>query len=258
MGNMIQTFEELMGMSLAAYIISEIPNMLISLAVYVFTALALYTMAKRRGIKNPWLAWIPFANAWLLGCVSDQYRAVARGETKYRRRVLLWTEIMTSVTAALVTVLCFTMLGRMFTIMYELFGIGISDLMDPEKLAILESMEGQMSEADAQRLLSAVMGPGVGMVLLALVLAPVAIINMVFGFIALHDIYKSCDPSNATLYLVLSILIGYAQPVFLFLCRNKDLGMPMRQEPQPVYIPYEPVCDQPATPPAEPWEKKEE
>lgn len=32
---------------------------ILSLAAYVLTAYSLYTIAKRRGISNPWLAWIP-------------------------------------------------------------------------------------------------------------------------------------------------------------------------------------------------------
>lgn len=238
---MIQEMEELMGMSLFASIASEIPSMLISVAVYVFTALALYTIAKRRGIDHPWLAWIPFANTWLLGCISDQYRAVARGETTYRRRWLLFTEIACSVIAVLVVVLCFVMLMNMFS-----FSMGNLENLD------------HMSEAMEAELLSAIMGPAVGMVLLALVVIPVAIVNAVFSFIALHDIYKSCDPGNATLYLVLSIFISYVQPVFLFICRNKDGGMPVRVAPQPEYVPYQPIYDQPAAPAAEPWEQKEE
>lgn len=244
MQSMIQQFEDMMGMSMIAYMASEIPTMLINLAIYVFTALALYTIAKRRGINKPWLAWIPFANSWLLGCISDQYRAVAKGETKYRRRWLLITEIITSVFAGLLLVLVFGMLFNMLSY----------------SMGNLENLD-HMSEAMEAELLSAIMGPAVGMVLLALALMPVAIVGMVFSFIALHDIYKSCDPGNATLYLVLSIFIGYAQPILLFLCRNKDGGMPMRQVPPPVYAPYQPVYDQPAAPTApveEPWEQKEE
>lgn len=241
MQSMIQQFEDMMGMSLIASLASEIPSMLISLAIYVFTALALYTIAKRRGIHHPWLAWIPFANSWLLGCISDQYRAVARGETKYRRRWLLWTEILTSVFAVLVVVLVFGMLFNMLSY----------------SMGNLENLDN-MSEAMEAELLSAIMGPAVGMVLLAFVAVPLSIVNLVFSFIALHDIYKSCEPGNATLYLVLSIFIGYAQPILLFICRNKDLGMPVPVPPQPMYTDYQPVYEQPATPPVEPWEQKEE
>ena len=44
---------------------------LISVAIYVFTALSMHTIAQKRGIACPWLAWIPVANLWVLGSVSD-------------------------------------------------------------------------------------------------------------------------------------------------------------------------------------------
>ena len=117
--SMIQEFEQAMGIGLVESILSEIPSMLISVAVYVFTALALHTIASRRGIKNPWLAWIPYANVWLMGCISDQYRSVARGQTKYRRRWLLFTEIANVVIGVLVIVLLFVMLFNVLS-----FGFG--------------------------------------------------------------------------------------------------------------------------------------
>jgi hypothetical protein len=141
----------------------------------------------------------------------------------------------------------------MSAFLLEHLGFGIGGFLNPDNMEILEGMEGQLSEADAQELLAAIMAPAVGMVLLALVMLPVSIVNLVFTYIALHDIYSSCEPGNATLYLVLSIFISYAQPIFLFLCRNKDMGMPMRQVPQPE---YQPVYEQPGIP-EEPWERKE-
>lgn len=242
----IQAFEEMMGVSTFAYVVSEIPSMLVSLATYIFTALALYTIAKRRGIHNPWLAWIPFANAWLLGCIADQYRAVARGETKYRRRVLLITEILTCVLAILMLVLMFGML-------FNLLAFSMDNW---------ESLD-TMSDAVSQELFSAIAGPAVGALLLALVLLPVAIVYAVFSYIALHDIYKSCDPGNATLYLVLSIFIGICQPIFLFICRNRDDGMPPREAPpsapvQPYVYYGSDYTPRPAEPPVEPWERDAE
>ena len=63
---------------------------LLAIASYVLTALALYTIARRRGLRNPWLAWIPVANSWLLGSLSDQYRYVVKGEHKSKRIILLY------------------------------------------------------------------------------------------------------------------------------------------------------------------------
>ena len=63
--------EALMGLMST---LMSIPASIIQIAVYVFTSLALYTIAKRRGINHPWLSWIPVANVWILGSIADQYR----------------------------------------------------------------------------------------------------------------------------------------------------------------------------------------
>jgi uncharacterized integral membrane protein len=40
---------------------------LLGLVFYILFSLGLYTMAKRRSIPNPWLAWIPIAQLYMLG-----------------------------------------------------------------------------------------------------------------------------------------------------------------------------------------------
>ena len=57
--------------------------------MYVFQSIGLYTIAKRRGIANPGLAWVPVAYSWILGSVSDQYQYVVRGKVCNRRKILL-------------------------------------------------------------------------------------------------------------------------------------------------------------------------
>ena len=62
----------------------------------------------------------------------------------------------------------------------------------------------------------------------------VIIAACVIRYMALYDIFRSLDPGNAVLYLVLSILFSPTEPFFLFFNREKDLGMPPRKQ-QPVY-----------------------
>ena len=62
--------------------------MLIALAIYVFIAISLYSMASRRGIRHAWLAWVPIGNNWILGSLSDQYRYLVKGKI-CRKRVIL-------------------------------------------------------------------------------------------------------------------------------------------------------------------------
>jgi len=58
----------------------------------------------------------------------------------------------------------------------------------------------------------------------------VAIASAVFRFMALYDLYTSCDPRNSVIYLVLSILFPVTEPFFIFFNRNRDEGMPPRRE----------------------------
>ena len=178
------------GLSLAAKVLTGGVAPLLSLAIYVFTALALYTMARRRGIAAPWLAWIPVANLWLLGSLSDQYRYLTWGQVKHKRVVLPVLEIVTgALSGALVGCA-----GWVF------------------------AADGSVASLGA--LLAAVLLTG-----------GTAIALGVGKLMALYDVYASCDPQNAALYLVLGIFFRFVKPVFLFVSRNLERGMPPRKTP---------------------------
>ena len=53
-----------------------------------------------------------------------------------------------------------------------------------------------------------------------LVIAVVAIWLAVCEYMAYYDLFKSCEPDNAVLYLVLSILFSVSLPFFVFACRK--------------------------------------
>lgn len=177
-------------------------SLALSTVVYVFHSLSLYTIANRRGIRHGWLSWIPLGNLWILGSISDQYRYVTKGEVKNRRKLLLGLGI------ALVAVYVGWVVSMIMSIILsEGVGAGV-----------------------AVAVICAVLG--------ALALAALAIILLVYEYITYFDLYKSCEPNNAVLYLVLSILFTVTLPVFMFTCRKKDLGMPPRKQPaQTVVVP---------------------
>ena len=77
----------------------------IAIAGFVLLALAMYTIAKRRGIRSPWLAWVPLGQSWMLGSISDQYRYVTKGQQKSKRTTLLWLEIGLTAVSTVVCVL---------------------------------------------------------------------------------------------------------------------------------------------------------
>lgn len=215
--------EDLMDTGVIASLFSGIPSTLISIASYVLTALALYTIAKRRGISKPWLAWIPVADAWILGSLSDQYRYVVKGENKSKRKALLVLSILSCVLSI------------------AMFCIAVA--------MMIGAIGGMMRGVAEAEMLEQILGPVVGILGLCLPLVGVAIAYTIIYFMALYDVYTSCDPGNNVLFLVLSILIGITKPFFLFFSRNKDNGMPPRRtEPTDYIASQEPV--------QEPWEQE--
>lgn len=183
---------------------------LVGILSYVFSSLALYTIAQRREIRKPWLAWIPVVNVWILGSISDQYRYVTSGEVKNKRKVLLTLSIINWLLGVAAVI-------RIFVALFSVASAAMQGI--SEQALVQMVMKGLTSGA-----------------LLALPTLAIAIAILVFEIMALYDVYRSCEPANSVLYLVLSLIPGISQvtqPVFLFLCRNKDEGMPPRQEPVP-------------------------
>jgi hypothetical protein len=61
---------------------------------------------------------------------------------------------------------------------------------------------------------------------LAIAAALLAIVLKILAVLALYDLFRSCQPKNALLYLLVSTFIGVTTPVFMLLCYKQDLGLP--------------------------------
>ena len=178
---------------------------LVSVAFYVLQSLGMYTIAQRRGIANAWLAWVPVGNVWILGAIADDYQLKANGQIKNRRKLLLGVNIGVVAIAPLAMIL-----------------LAMSAI-DPDAIF-------------------AVLGI---LILFMLALMVVAVVAAIFTYICLYDLYASCDPSNKTLFLILSIFFGNVSAILVFIVRNKDLGMTPAlapnyyQQPQYQQPPYQ-------------------
>ena len=173
------------------------------IAAYVLVSLSLYTIARRRGVSGAWLAWVPVLRLWVLGGISDRYRHSVHGEVKNKRRALLVLNLLLT-------------LG---VVGYG--GLTLSSLAD-----VLRSAS---HGADAVSIMALLVSHLLSGMLMLLPLLGVWIAKIILFYMALYDLYSSCDPANNVLYLVLSILPGagkVAKPLFLFLVRNRDDGMP--------------------------------
>lgn len=184
-----------------------------AVTVYIVQSLGMYTIAKRRGIHHPGLAWVPVANMWILGSVSDQYQYVVKGRIRNRRKVLLG--LMIAVYVLLIVFAVVLLVG--------ILG-GDVEASDPARFSMIVAVSGSLV-----------------FYLIAWVLSMIA---MVFMYIAYYDLFMSCNPGNAVLFLVLGIFFNFLLPFFVFVCRKKDEGMPPRR----VQVPVEPWVEDPAEP----------
>ena len=180
------------------------------LAFYILQSLGLYHIAKSRGIRHPWLAWLPIGTEWILGSIADQYQYVVNGRVKNRRMVLLVLQIVTMV--------------------LSLSNIAIN-------LAPIFSIEKEMLWANVQLVIS-------------LGTSALSLATMIFWHICMWDLYNSMEPRDAVMYLIIGICLPVTEPFFIFCNRKKENGMPPRkpvaEEPQwqPQDPPEEPWDDQ--------------
>lgn len=149
---------------------------------YILTGISLYSIAHRRGVNQPWMAWVPGMNVYLIGCISDQYQAIVRGKNKNKRTAIL------------------------LLILVQLVAFCAMHIYAPSSPELVRTLPFLLVFIPAWCACAAM---------------------LVISFFALYDVYISCDPKNAVLFLVLSIVLSVTQPFFLFACRKKDLGFPL-------------------------------
>lgn len=175
----------------------------VSIVMYVLQSLGIYAIAKRRGIKHAWLAWIPVGYYWIVGSIADQYQYVAKGKVKNKRKILLGLSIASMCTGV------------------------ITNLLTAILTATAADAHGALAISTMFASLQFLLNVGL------------SITTLVFWHMALYDLYSSCNPENNVLFLVLGIFFGVTIPFFIFFNRKKDVGMPPRRTEPQAYIPHQ-------------------
>lgn len=168
---------------------------------YIFGSKGLYAIAARRGIKNPWMAWIPVASNWILGCISDQYQERKYGQDpNLRKKLLIWSIITQS-------------------------GISVFPVVGNIDISISAGSDvfSGFAETEAGRIITIIFL--VVMLMLSLVMLVLSIIQTIYQYKAYYNLYASCRPEKAMLFLMLAIFTP-ANPFLVYACRNDDAGLP--------------------------------
>ena len=159
-----------------------------SLIFWIISALSLQSIARRRGIRNAWLAWVPVGNEWILGSIADQYQHLIQAKITARRKLLL--------------------------------GLTFGSFV----MGVVNSLSGVLTDMMAHTEQELMLWGILSLVFSVLALG-VNIAALVFYYMSNYDLYRSCNPKNAVTFLVLGIIFPVTQPFFYLSCRKKDLGM---------------------------------
>ena len=168
----------------------------IGIAIYLLESISVYKMAKSAEIKNPWLAFIPVANDWVFGTLAEKYKK--KNGTKSARFGIILPVLEGIVFIESIALTIFTVISIKEITGYALDAVNTSAEMAPEQFMSL-----------------------IPVIILYFALMAVAIAYAVVFFIALWRVYSSFDKSNATLYIVLSVVFTISVPIILFIIRNR-------------------------------------
>ena len=180
---------------------------------YVMQGFGISAKARHRGIEKPWLAWIPYANTWLFGKLSDQYREMLTGEDPGLRKRLLAQKIiyMASKVAA----------------------IGYAILWYFGSAALMIVCELAMGEDNKPIVMLIIIALGVGLLFMIAVTLLLKVFYLITQYRGLFDLYRSSNPNTSTLFFVISLVFFFTaipMSICVFLDRHKEFGMPSKPE----------------------------
>ncbi len=160
-------------------VILSIFSSLASAAIYIVGAIAVYNFCKKLSIPSPWLAFVPIANVYKLGQAAEKCCEI-NGEKKKYAKLLLTLEIIT-------WLLIIPYIVFLIVFVFSMVSAGVAQ----SETGIFSSL---------LLLLIAL--------LFVLLMLASAVTLSVFTFIAYYKIFKVFVPENATLYIILTLVLS--------------------------------------------------
>ena len=211
----------------------NILSIIFSAAMYVLLALGLQTIAKRRGIAMAWLAWVPVVSVWIMGAIADDYCARLGKHSNLRfwvtglvlvslvLAIAVLTSVWQNVFVPISDQISFEELMQVYGGQTDSVG-HMYDSAQEDAMAQLEArLDAVLTEETVAQMDAAIM-PVLG---LSLVVALTALAAIVLEYLCWYRLFASCVPAYRFIFLAVSVLFG-TQAIFVFMCRDRDLGLP--------------------------------
>ena len=189
------------------YLVIYFVSMAYAAYAYIFVSLGGMRMARKAGMSNPWMFWIPCANVYALGNLADTQASLCEGKnTTYRKKMLTWTIVVACVAIV--------------------WAIALSVFMVVAATNGLIDENGQVVTANVETAI----GPALFFLLSSLAFLVLYVVYLVIYYKVLYRIFKLYAPDGAVGLLVLSVLVTVAIPaVFLSLSKREPV-LPARGE----------------------------
>lgn len=213
--SMYSSPEETLVWILMIYLIILIVMGIFSLISYILKGIGMYTIARRQGRDNAWLAFVPFARTYLHGELG--------GSIRLKNRTIqspgIWLLALPFI------------YGAAFTVVYLIFwvvGVG----------AILKLSDGYGYYGP-----SIGAGTVMGIIILFVIILVLSILYQgvykVLGILVNHQILEKFTSKNMSIaHAVLCAVIPMYESICLFLMRNKPYNPGMEPEIRNPYNPY--------------------
>lgn len=183
------------GIVLVVFLLLYLGLLGIIIANYIMSAIGFQTMAKRRGIKYSWLAWIPYANYWLIGSIADDYDE--RNGLKKR-----WAKILLGL-----------LIG--YGVGFALYFIAIIVLF--VRTALLGIHESAIT--------TGLVGTFLFLYIVLVIFMMIALVLSIIYYVCLYKIFESTVPEKSAKYLILSIVVPLASGICILKCRDKGYSL---------------------------------
>ena len=167
-------------------LIGVVTTVVFGLLAWIFSAVALSAMAKRRFVKGRWLGWFPLLNLILLGRIHDRYMEEVKNIPGDRRQSLPVLVVALTLSAG---------------------AAGFLWLVYHQMLAVSAWMP-------------------IAALVAAVCAVVVAVVFLVQLYSTCYNVYYSCVPDHAKLLTVITGILPVTMPFLLFGVRKKTNGMP--------------------------------
>lgn len=177
---------------------------------YVFVSLGGQRMARKVGMSNPWMFWIPCANVYAMGNLADTQASLCEGKnTTYRKKMLAWSIVVAC--AAIPWAIAYTVF---------MVAAAANGLLDEN--GVLITLDGASLEP--------LIGPTLFLLAVSLVFLALYIVYVVIYYKTLYRIYKLYAPDGAAGLVVLSVFVSVAIPAVFLKLSEREPVLPPRGE----------------------------